>query len=226
MGLLDRLFGAKPDERKESDLQHQNHYDHHAPINLDDVGGVEESRIDLALAEQSMEADQNGMLHEGKAGEDTRADDSQFSMALTVVASDGDHIEGGDLVRECTAVGLHMGKDGLFHRYPEQGVKAPLYSVSNILNPGLFDPKQMMSLKTRGLLLFFQLPGPHSGKQCLTAMLEGASQLAAGLGAILMDAERRPLKQRTLQQMQEQLSQFEYQQELARRKAEQTLNGG
>ncbi len=212
MGLLDRLFG-KQDETvdMEPSPPQQARYDHHAPIDLGEWDGSDEPEFEFS-AEPDPQA--TAACNNHPAGEGP-------PIVLTVMAAAGDFFEGGDLLREFNAAGLHIGKDHLFHLYPEHGERAPLFSVSNVLNPGVFDPQKIMTLQTRGLVLFLRLPSAHSGKHGFEALVECANTLARGLGGEVMDAERRPISNHMLQRMQEQILEFEYCQELARRKAQQ-----
>ncbi len=220
MGLLDKLFGKKGTDEEPIEPPRQTRHDHHAPINFDEWGGDEEPLLDLEMVDSSPDRDPFAPNQE-KENACQQIEGEALPVVLTVMAHDGDHFEGGDLLREFTAAGLHLGKDGLYHLYPAEGVKAPLFSVSNVLNPGVFKAKQMMELKTRGLVLFFQLPAAHSGKACFTALVEHANRFATALGGEIMNAERRKLNNHILQQMQDQVIEFEHCRELERRKAEQ-----
>ncbi len=225
MGLLDRLFGKRDAAEEEESLpSHQARYDHHAPIDIGEWGQEAEPRLDIDFAvEPTAQEPQtvDVLPQEESAPQCKAAEGEQHTIVLTVMAQEGDYFEGGDLLREFNACGLHIGKDHLFHRYPEQGEQVPLFSVSNVLNPGVFDPQKIMTLQTRGILLFAQLPSVHLGKLCFGALVESANSLAMGLGGQVMDGERRPLNNHMLQRMQEQVLEFEYCRELERRKAEQ-----
>lgn len=229
MGLLDKLFGKKGDEGEKLS-SHQARYEHHNPIDFGAWGeGEEEPPLDLEFkvdaispAEQIVEPVVDPVQQQSpKEAACQAAEGEVLTIVLTVMANDGDHFEGGDLQRAFNACGLHIGKDGLFHRYPEQGGEAPLFSISNALNPGIFDPQQMINLQTRGLVLFAQLPSTHASKVCFGALVETANTLALGLGGQVMDGERRPISNHVLQRMQEQVLEFDYCRELERRKAEQ-----
>ena len=146
-----------------------------------------------------------------------------MAIALTVMAEEGDLFEGSDLMRECTAAGFELSKQGIYHAFPSDAPvgrqRHPLFSVSNVLKPGIFELQHVMSLRTTGMALFFQLPAPHSGKIAFEKMVESAHQLALGLGGRVCDEKRRLLTPHSLQRLRDQVYEFEYQQELERRRS-------
>ncbi len=228
MGLLDRLFG-KSEQDEEALPSHQERYDHHAQIDTGEWEQEEDPVIDLDQAQPSIGVDPESSAL-GQAVQQRTAleqptcqtqEENGLIIVLTVMANEGDCFEGNDLLREFNASGLHIGKDRMFHRYIEQGVDVPLFSVCNVLNPGVFDPSKISMLQTRGVALFSTLPREYPGKVCFDALVEAANSLAIGLGGAVMNGERRPLTNRVLQQMREQVLEFEYCRELERRKAEQ-----
>ena len=214
---------AKPASEEESSVSpHDGRYDQHAPIDFGEWGQAEEPPLGLEMVAE--DEPQMRSADGGREAANSKCSEpgAVLPIVLTVMAAEGDYFEGSDLLREFNAAGLHIGKDGLFHAFPEHGVRAPLFSISNVLNPGLFDAQKIMTLQTRGVALFAQLPAAHSGKACFSALVETANRLATGLGGQIMDSERRLLTNHTLQRMQEQVLEFEYCRELERRKAGQS----
>lgn len=146
-----------------------------------------------------------------------------MAIALTVMAEEDDLFEGSDLMREFTAAGLELSKQGIYHAFPVDAPvgrqRHPLFSISNVLKPGIFEMQHVMDLRTTGVALFFQLPAPHSGKIAFEKMVESAHQLALGLGGRVCDERRRLLTPHSLQRLRDQVYEFEYQQELERRRS-------
>ena len=146
-----------------------------------------------------------------------------MAIALTVMAEEGDLFEGSDLMREFTAAGLELSKQGIYHAFsadaPVGRQRQPLFSISNVLKPGIFEMQHVMDLRTTGVALFFQLPASHSGKIAFEKMVESAHQLALGLGGRVCDEKRRLLTPHSLQRLRDQVYEFEYQQELERRRS-------
>ncbi len=232
MGLLTKIKTIldKRDTPRPSDQNHDEpidlgewSFDNEHDLELDDIDLADSSR------EPVDELSQDGGMPESV--DDVYVGDSTeeigLAVTLTVMAKEDDHFEGGDLLREFTAAGLEMGKEGLYHSYFADSSRgrssgqqeAPLFTVSNVLAPGVFDQQQIMNLRTTGIALFFQLPGEHSGKQAFEKMAETAHKLAVGLGGQVCDEERKPLTPHSLQQLRDQVYEFEYNQELESRRA-------
>ncbi|WP_455384662.1 cell division protein ZipA [Acidihalobacter prosperus] len=92
---------------------------------------------------------------------------------------------GGELASAFADLDLSFGPQGIYHR--EAGIGAPMFSVVNRLKPGTFDPERMDDLRTPGLTLFMQLPGPDQPMVAFRAMSDCARKLAERLGGHLED---------------------------------------
>ncbi|MBT3196240.1 MAG: hypothetical protein HN842_06170 [Gammaproteobacteria bacterium] len=197
-------------------------YDRHDPIDLSGWPVDGEPALDLLESEDCGEPepgfagssdDRSTLRPSSEEGSDN------LLIVLTVIAEGEDAFEGGDLLREFNAAGLVLGRDGLFHAYPDGGSAHPVFSVCNVLNPGTFEEPKMMQLKTRGIALFFEVPCEHSGKMAFNTMVGAAHQLSLGLGGKVLDGERRPLSACALQRLQDQVHECEYRRELERKKS-------
>ena len=92
---------------------------------------------------------------------------------------------GRELGEAFAELDLSFGPQGIYHR--EAGIGAPMFSVVNRLKPGTFDPERMDELRTPGLTLFMQLPGPDQPMVAFRAMSDCARKLAERLGGHLED---------------------------------------
>jgi cell division protein ZipA len=187
---------------------------------------VEESYIEIdsdgdSELSSELKSDISADKSEGKTGDNTN---TVLAVTISVMAEEGDCFEGADLIREFTAAGLELGKTKLYHAYADsedgKQERTLLFTVSNILMPGIFEQSSILDLKTTGIALFFQLPREHSGKLSFESMSEIAYQLSRGLGGVVCDGARRELKPYALQRLRDQVYEFEYNQELERRRAE------
>ncbi len=233
MKLLNRIRTMFKGEISSDTVDSEHHQigdDHHDPINIEEQFSVEEQLITVGedeLPEQQTKSEQSAaMVAQNSVG---------LAVALTVMAEDGDHFEGSDLLREFNAADFEYGMGGIYHAYPldsfgrpsKEGMQTsigghgsarPLFSVGNVLKPGKFDQQQIMNLRTTGIVLFFQLPGEHSGKLSFEKMVETAHQLAVGLGGNVCDENRVVLTPHSLQRLRDQVYEFEYNRELESRR--------
>ncbi len=185
----------------------------HDPIDLEETLHADDGqRFDLDGIEEAQDSTPGDAEQPiGSAG--------GLAVVLTVMAEEGDHFEGSDLLREFNAVELEYDKSGIYHAYPLEGEHAPLFSVGNVLKPGTFDQQQVMNLRTTGMILFFRLPGVHSGKLSFEKMMEIAHKLSVGLGGKVCDEKRRVLTPHSLQRLRDLVYEFEYNHELESRRA-------
>src|SRR5690606_26296494 len=81
-------------------------------------------------------------------------------------------IEGGRLLEVFQEELLEHGRYSVFHRLHEDG--EALFSVASMIEPGTFDPEEMVDGVYPGVTLFAQLPGPVAGMHALNEMVNCA----------------------------------------------------
>ena len=125
-------------------------------------------------------------------------------VVVMVLARSGEHLA-GDAIRDALeAQGLSYGERQMFHRYaPGQPLGAPpMFSAVNAVAPGAFDLTAIGSLRTPGIALFLELPGPADGSDAFARMLDTARRLAKRLDAHLCDQSRSTLTQQAINHLQ------------------------
>ncbi|MCC6594667.1 MAG: cell division protein ZipA [Xanthomonadales bacterium] len=131
-------------------------------------------------------------------------------VSLYVVAQEGYTLHGPDLVVAAEKAGLVHGDLGIYHRLvdskPELG---PIFSMANMVRPGIFDLGQMDQFSTPGVVLFMTLPGPLSALDAWDTMLPAAQRFAELLGALLLDEERTPLGRQRIAALRDELRAFD-----------------
>lgn len=122
-------------------------------------------------------------------------------IILTVMTKGDDMFEGADLLREFNSQNLLIAKDGFFHR-PVPGLRTHnVFSVANVLTPGIFDPNEMLDLRTKGLLMFMKLPNKLTPVQSFEQFYDTADSLAVNLGGEICDQNRNKISTYRLEQM-------------------------
>lgn len=116
-------------------------------------------------------------------------------VVLTVMADPGVRFTGMELLMAAHDLGLKFSKQGLFDGYVNGEVRGkPVFSIANVVEPGVFPPGEVQQLSTPGLLLFMKLPGSVAEPlPSLELMLSQARRLAAKLNGTLCDEQRRRL---------------------------------
>ena len=87
---------------------------------------------------------------------------------------------------------MEIGPLNIFHHYGvgEMKMDEPLFSLANMLEPGVFDVENMEKFATPGLAMFMTLPGIIDGQVVFELMLNTAFRLAALLKADVCDEKR------------------------------------
>ena len=134
----------------------------------------------------------------------------ELLVVLTILAPEGRSLS-GPVIREAFAA-FDLGPDehGMFHHYGNRGrsVREPVFSVANVLDPGVFDLDAMDELATPGLCLFLRRPGPLPAAVAFDLMLDVATRMARALEAVLCDDQRCRLTVQATQALRERVAHF------------------
>ncbi|MEO6925385.1 MAG: cell division protein ZipA, partial [Rhodanobacter sp.] len=127
-------------------------------------------------------------------------------VTLFVVAREGGHFNGADLVVAAEKAGLEFGDMGIYHRLVDgKRELGPLFSVANMLKPGNFDLARLEALLTPGVSFFMTLPAPIPALDAWDAMLPTAQRLAELLDGQVLDEERNALGRQGIAHIRDQL---------------------
>lgn len=138
-----------------------------------------------------------------------------MTVILTVVAPRHLPFSGFRIQTVAEELNFRLNSQGLFDRFPdeEEGTTTdtPIFSVAHLREPGTFDPMTLHELKTSGLLLFMNLPGPMEGTKALDLLVLAADQWAQKLGGVICDERRYRMSNRALMHLRSQISDLERQ---------------
>jgi cell division protein ZipA len=127
-------------------------------------------------------------------------------VTLFVVAREGGHFDGSDLVVAAEKAGLEFGDMGIYHRLVDgKRELGPIFSVANMLKPGNFDLSRLDALHTPGVSFFMTLPAPLPALDAWDAMLPTAQRLAELLDGQVLDEERNALGRQRIAHIRDQL---------------------
>lgn len=139
-------------------------------------------------------------------------DELQFIIVLRVIANSQQKFVGSDIFAVLEDLGLNYGEMRIFHHYGvgEMKAKKPVFSVANVVEPGVFDPKEREYFTTQGLAFFMQLPGPLGGRVAFELMLNTAQRVADVLEGSLIDEREQLLTTETTAELRDRIAQFEH----------------
>lgn len=127
-------------------------------------------------------------------------------VTLFLVAREGSHFNGTDLIVAAEKAGLEFGHMGIYHRLVDgKRELGPIFSVANMLKPGNFDLSRLDQLRTPGLTFFMTLPAPIPALDAWDAMLPTAQRLAELLDGLVLDEERNALGRQRIAHIRDEL---------------------
>jgi cell division protein ZipA len=134
-------------------------------------------------------------------------------ITLEIMAQDGGAFHGKTVLHKFQGVGLHYGDMNIFHHYGMGGHQAgsrAVFSLANMFEPGVFDLDDMRTdaFRSRGFVLFLQLPGPLDGSVALELLLSAAQRLAGDLGGVVLNERRELLGASDLERMRKAAASF------------------
>ncbi|WP_028774327.1 cell division protein ZipA [Shewanella waksmanii] len=120
-------------------------------------------------------------------------------LVLHVVANEGE-LNGAELLPSLLALNFKFGDMNIFHRHEDNaGTGKVLFSLANMVKPGVFNPDDMEQFSTHGVVLFMTLPCYGEPLMNFSIMLNSAHQLADDLGGKLLDGGREEWSEATKQ---------------------------
>lgn len=129
------------------------------------------------------------------------------SIMMLLLAKDNRKLAGYDLLQSLLAAGLRFGEGQLFHRHQSENGQGPvLFSLAAATPEGTFDLQNIGAFSVRGLCLFMEASGNSTiDMDRLNIMLDTAKQLSDGLDTYLLDEQRQPLTEASVQRYYHQL---------------------
>ena len=171
------------------------------PIGAD----VEQVVREDTLSESSSEEPADGSLDQNES----HISPSEV-IVLNIMARDGCHFAGDDLLQVLITSGLKFGEMNIFHHRQGNEIKGPvIFSVANILNPGTFDLNSMEEFSTLGVSLFLALPTAINNLEALEQMLRVAQQIRGALDGELRDDNRNIMTAQTTEHYRQRVRDFE-----------------
>ena len=157
---------------------------------------VEELERQAAQGEVDIYSDASVRVELAKHSMQTDAEQKPIAennmITLYVVAPEGQQFRGDYVVQSLEALGLQYGEYQIFHRHQHMGNSASpvIFSVANMMQPGIFDLAKIEHFSTVGLVLFMHLPSEGSNVVNLKLLLKTTENLAQALGGFVLNEHR------------------------------------
>ncbi|QUM75829.1 cell division protein ZipA [Moritella sp. 24] len=140
---------------------------------------------------------------ETNAPVDDTVNEDEAVFVINIMAREGKNIAGAELLQELSAFGFKFGAMNIFHRHVDAAGKGPvIFSLANMVKPGVFDIDTMEQFESPGVSLFMMFPCAGQASHNYSLMLSAAERIAEGVDGLLMDASRNPLLEDAIEQEQ------------------------
>ncbi len=129
-------------------------------------------------------------------------------VTLHITAKDR-KFTGEELKHAFDTHGYNFGKMSIYHCSHE---KQKVFSVVNMVKPGIFDLDNIDQFSTPGITLFMRLPVSLDADVAFEFLLREATELAEELDGQLRDSDRNTLTQQTIRHLHEDIQQYSFRQ--------------
>ncbi|MDP6198801.1 MAG: cell division protein ZipA [Porticoccaceae bacterium] len=151
-----------------------------------------EVQLEIKLGQQSQAVKQMPQNEQGNG-------QAQDVLAMHLMASKGETINGQKLLDAVLNVGFRFGGRKIFDRHlNEQGSGEVLFSLANVANPGTFDLNTIAEMQTPGVSLFMQLDGLTDPVAAFDTMVDTVDRLVAQLNLHVLDETRSSMTKQTI----------------------------
>lgn len=137
----------------------------------------------------------------------------ELIVVLNIIANQEQWLMGTQVVNAVCNAGMQYGDPGIFHYIlPENPQSEPLFSLANILNPGVFQMSKLEQLTTPGVTLFMRVTdtaGTTNGLDAFTHMHDTAQQLAHALNAEVYDERRQLLTEVAISRLRDRIARYQ-----------------
>lgn len=154
---------------------------------------------DYEDVEASSLSDENESDTGESADTAAQSSDNEDVIVLYILAKSSEQLAGDKINSAAQANGLKFGDMNIFHCV-DNGHS--VFSMANMMEPGIFDPDTMHDLETPGLTLFMQ-KSTSNNIDIFEGMLSCAYRMSEMLGAQLCNRQRQPLTQSDADQYRE-----------------------
>lgn len=130
-------------------------------------------------------------------------------VILHVMARRPQKFGGKAILTLCKEFDLELDDVNIFNKNVDRfSGKRAIYSIVNMVKPGVFDADNMHEFETPGLTFILSLPGPEEGLRAFNLMLQDARKFSERLNGDLLDESRNRLNPQMTAHLQEDIQLF------------------
>lgn len=131
-------------------------------------------------------------------------------IIINVMAREGQQFAGAALLDTLLQCGMRYGDMNIFHRHARDNGEGPvIFSLANMVKPGVFDLDTMANFYTPGVSMFMTLPMRVDSIKAFDIMRETAVAIANTLGGELKDENRSVMTRQTMEHCRQRIADYE-----------------
>ena len=121
--------------------------------------------------------------------------EKQDHFVFNVAAKEGKAVRGHELLQFFLTAGFRFGEMSIFHRHQySDGTGPVLFSIANMMKPGVFDPENMEQFHSEGVTFFLTAPNNEINiKEAFDMMVVAVEQMAEEFDCVVLNGARKPL---------------------------------
>ncbi len=134
----------------------------------------------------------------------------QDHFVFNVAAKEGQAVRGHELLQFFLTAGFRFGDMSIFHRHLHSDGTGPvLFSIANMMKPGVFDPENMEQFCSEGVTFFLTAPNNEINiKEAFDMMVVAVEQMAEEFDCVVLNGERQPLTEAQYREYHKRLSRY------------------
>lgn len=138
------------------------------------------------------------------------APEHQDHFVFNVAAKEGQAVRGHELLQFFLTAGFRFGDMSIFHRHLHSDGTGPvLFSIANMMKPGVFDPENMEQFSSEGVTFFLTAPNNEINiKEAFDMMVVAVEQMAEEFDCVVLNGERQPLTEAQYREYHKRLSRY------------------
>ncbi len=131
-------------------------------------------------------------------------------IVINVAARKGQTIAGPRLLKAMKNAGMKHGEMDIFHGLmPDSYRGRAMFSIANMVEPGVFKLEGINELVTPGVVMFMGLPSPMDNLECFEEMLATAHALAEEMDGRILDESHSAMTRQGEDAIRDRIRQFD-----------------
>lgn len=171
---------------------------------VDDV--LPDVMTDGSVLKSKIKLEPEAEIVESEDETDSLAEEYADDLIIMHVQAKSAYFSGTDLLKVINHQQLKFGDMNIYHAYDDSNDIT--FSMSNMVEPGHFEPENISEMRTPGVILFMQLSLVQEPNVALNQMINCANTLVTDLDAKVMTAKHQQLTEKDIENFRDKAAYF------------------